>query len=76
MSHWQLRNCCSDMYVNEVMSGQCDGKAIPTIIKETPATAYVDGHNALGTVSLLVENVINFRTYSLHTLHMHDCQKQ
>lgn len=39
------------MYVNEVMSGQCDGKATPSIIKETAGTAYVDGHNAIGTVS-------------------------
>lgn len=41
----------SDMYVNEVLSGQCDGKAKPTIIKETPGTAYVDGHNGIGSVS-------------------------
>lgn len=39
------------MYVNEVLSGQCDGKAQPTIIKETPGTAYVDGHNGIGSVS-------------------------
>ena len=39
------------MYVNEVLSGQCDGKAKPTIIKETPGTAYVDGHNGIGSVS-------------------------
>ena len=40
------------MYVNEVMSGQCDGIATPTIINETAGTAYVDGRNGIGTVSL------------------------
>ena len=42
------------MYVNEALSGQCDGKAQPTIIKETPGTAYVDGHNGIGSVSINV----------------------
>ena len=32
------------------MSGNCDGKAVPTIIKETPATAFVSGKNAIGMV--------------------------
>ena len=38
--------------MTEVVSGQCDGKAMPTVINETAGTAYVDGHNAIGTVSL------------------------
>jgi hypothetical protein len=44
----------SDMYVQEALSGQCDGQAKPTIIKETPGTAYVDGHNGIGSVSNLI----------------------
>ena len=39
--------------MKELKSGQCDGKASPTIVKETPGTAYVDGHNAMGTVSTI-----------------------
>ena len=39
------------MYVREVEKGSCDGTATPTLIKETPATAYVDGRNAIGPVS-------------------------
>ena len=39
------------MYVNEVKSGQCDGKAKPEVIKQTPATAFVDGKNGIGFVS-------------------------
>ena len=50
MALWVLLKF-ADMYVNEVLSGQCDGKAQPTIIKETPGTAYVDGHNGIGSVS-------------------------
>ena len=38
------------MYVTEVESGQCDGKATPVITKETAATAYVNGRNGIGTV--------------------------
>ena len=39
------------MYVNEVKSGQCDGKAKPEIVKQTVATAFVDGKNGIGFVS-------------------------
>ena len=37
--------------MEEVRSGICDGKAVPTIIKETPATGFVNGNNAIGMVS-------------------------
>ena len=43
--------CCSEMYVKEVRTGLCDGKAVPVVVKETPATAYVNGNNGMGTVS-------------------------
>ena len=39
------------MYVKEVETGICDGTATPTLVKETPATAYVDGRNGIGPVS-------------------------
>lgn len=39
-----------EMYINEVKSGQCDGKAKPEIIKQTAATAFVDGKNGIGFV--------------------------
>ncbi|KAL5487347.1 hypothetical protein EMCRGX_G019936 [Ephydatia muelleri] len=39
-----------EMYVNEVKSGQCDGKAKPEIVKQTVATAFVDGKNGIGFV--------------------------
>ena len=38
------------MYIEEVKSGICDGKAFPTILKETPATAFIQGNNAIGMV--------------------------
>lgn len=44
--------CRSEMYVKEVRTGLCDGKAIPVIVKETPATAYVNGNNGIGTVRI------------------------
>lgn len=40
------------MYVDEVQSGQCSGTASPTIIKETPATAFVNGNNGIGMVGV------------------------
>ncbi|KAJ3649959.1 hypothetical protein Zmor_021672 [Zophobas morio] len=39
-----------DMYVRDVQGGLCDPKAAPCIIKETPATAWVNGNNGLGAV--------------------------
>lgn len=38
------------MYFNEVKSKSTDPKAVPTIIQEGPATAWVDGNNALGVI--------------------------
>ena len=40
-----------EMYVKELQTGLCDGKAVPVIVKETPATAYVNGNNGIGPVS-------------------------
>lgn len=39
-----------EMYINDVRSNTCDGKAQPKILKETAATAWVDGRNGLGAV--------------------------
>lgn len=39
-----------EMYSNEILKGQCDGKMTPVIVKETAATAYVDARNGIGTV--------------------------
>ncbi|CAG0916040.1 unnamed protein product [Notodromas monacha] len=39
-----------EMYVNDIKANTCDGSAIPVILKESPATAWVDGNNALGPV--------------------------
>lgn len=38
------------MYVKEVRSSTCDSKAVPEIVKESAATAFVKGHNGLGPV--------------------------
>ena len=40
------------MYVKEVSNKQCDGKATPVILKEMPGTAFVDGRNGIGSVSM------------------------
>ncbi len=45
-----LSSVAIEMYVWELQAGQCDGKATPTIIKESPGTGHVDGQNAIGTV--------------------------
>lgn len=37
-------------YVGEVERGEVDGKQTPIVVKETSATACVDGRNALGMV--------------------------
>ncbi|KAK7873581.1 hypothetical protein R5R35_009283 [Gryllus longicercus] len=39
-----------DMYVNDLQSGLCDGAVTPRVLRETPATAWVDGCNGLGPV--------------------------
>lgn len=36
------------MYVNDIQNGICDGNGTASILKETSATAFVDGNNALG----------------------------
>ena len=41
----------AEMYVKELQAGLCDGKAVPVVVKETPATAYVNGNNGIGPVS-------------------------
>lgn len=38
------------MYVRDVKGNTCDGSAVPTILNESPATAWVDGNNGLGPV--------------------------
>jgi LDH2 family malate/lactate/ureidoglycolate dehydrogenase len=38
------------MYVRDVQGGLCDCKAAPCVVKETAATAWVDGNNGLGAV--------------------------
>jgi LDH2 family malate/lactate/ureidoglycolate dehydrogenase len=39
-----------EMYINDLAINSCNGAAVPTIIKETPATAWVNGENGLGAV--------------------------
>ncbi|XP_017781988.1 PREDICTED: uncharacterized oxidoreductase YjmC isoform X2 [Nicrophorus vespilloides] len=39
-----------EIYVNDINAGVCDARASPTILKESPATAWVDGNNGLGAV--------------------------
>lgn len=39
------------MYVNELRAGTADGCAVPRIVRESPATAWVDARNALGAVA-------------------------
>lgn len=39
-----------EMYINDLQAKTTDGNAVPFILKETPATAWVDGNNALGAV--------------------------
>lgn len=39
-----------EMYVNDLLINSTDGGAVAQIIKETPATAWVDGNNGLGAV--------------------------
>lgn len=36
------------MYVNDIKKGMCDGNAEPSILKQTAATAFVEGNNGLG----------------------------
>ena len=38
----------SDMYVNDMKMGMCCCDKEPEVVKETAATALVEGHNLLG----------------------------
>lgn len=42
-----------EMYSGELLNKQCDGAATPLILKETPATAYVNAQNGIGTVCVI-----------------------
>lgn len=39
-----------EMYLNDLKTKSIDGTAEPTVLSETPATAWVDGQNGLGAV--------------------------
>ena len=39
-----------EMYLNDLFINSTSGSAVPTILKETPSTAWVDGNNGLGAV--------------------------
>lgn len=39
-----------EWYINDLEKGSIDGRATPKILKESPATAWVDGCNGLGAV--------------------------
>lgn len=39
-----------EMYLNDLLVGSMNGTVNPTILSETPATAWVDGNNGLGAV--------------------------
>ncbi|KAH8379270.1 hypothetical protein KR009_003974 [Drosophila setifemur] len=39
-----------EMYINDLAINSTDGGAVPCVLKETPATAWVDGLNGLGAV--------------------------
>lgn len=43
-----------EMYINDLHINSTDGNATPTILNETPATAWVDGRNGLGAVVIVV----------------------
>ena len=47
-------NCCSyfasGMYVNDIKSGITVSNVEPVVLRETAATAHVDGQNVLGPV--------------------------
>lgn len=39
-----------EMYLNDLSIKSTNGSAVPTILKETPSTAWIDGNNGLGAV--------------------------
>lgn len=38
------------MYIKDITNKACDSHAVPEILKESAATAWVDGKNAFGVV--------------------------
>ena len=63
-----------EMYVNELLDGKCDGKITPVILKETPATAYVDARNGIGMVSVISaekKNLSTITSYCTETVYPH-----
>lgn len=38
-------------YISEIDYGICDPRAEPTILQQSPSTAWVDAHNGLGFIS-------------------------
>ena len=40
----------TEMYVKDILSGICDGKAMPIVTKDKYSTALVNGQNTLGPV--------------------------
>lgn len=43
-------NFVLELYVNDIKKGLVDGAATPEVLAQTPATAWIDGKNALGPV--------------------------
>ncbi|XP_058838917.1 uncharacterized oxidoreductase YjmC isoform X2 [Topomyia yanbarensis] len=39
-----------EMYINDLHKNACNGAAVPTVLNEMPAAAWVDGNNGLGAV--------------------------
>lgn len=46
-------NCISEMYVHDIEVGTTALEGKPEIVKETAATALVEGNNLLGPVSVI-----------------------
>ena len=45
------------MYVNDIQHGTTACKGNPLVVKETAATAFVDGNNLLGPVCVILETL-------------------
>ena len=41
-----------ETYCKQLVEGQCDGTATPVVLRETCATAHVDGRNGIGMVGV------------------------
>lgn len=50
-SHYVISNIFLEMYIHDIDVGTTVNQGEPSIIKEGPATALVDGNNLLGPVS-------------------------